>query len=80
MWDKLKDLINPKSDSTKGQLTKEDLIKLGRNSAIVGVVAGIVYFQTGLDKFDLGAFAAVAMWGIPMLIDFINKYRTDNTK
>lgn len=58
----------------------DDLIKVLKNAALVGVAAVLTYVGENLSKVDLGAFGVLLVPVVTVAIDSMIKWVRDNTK
>lgn len=61
-------------------LNKEDLLKVLKNAALVGVAAVLTYFGENLTKIDLGPIGVMLVPVVTVVIDSAIKWVRDNTK
>ena len=62
------------------KINKEDLIKVLKNSALVGSAAGIAYFSSNFTKIDMGLYGSLLVPIISTALDTVIKWLKDNTK
>lgn len=82
MFDKLKSMIGLGAKATGEPMTlnKTDLKKLITNSAVVAGLAVLGYLSGEFTPDKLGAGgAAVAIWVIHLVTDYLNKLKADNS-
>lgn len=62
------------------KLNMEDLKKLGKNAALVGVAASAAYASTNVTSLDMGAMTAFIVPVITLVLQAVLTWAKDNTK
>lgn len=66
--------------SEKFKLDTTDMKKLGKNTLLVAVAAGLAYLGQNLIHIDLGMTGAFVVPVISMVLDSVITWAKDNTK
>ena len=61
-------------------LNTDDIVKLAKNAALVGMAALLTYVGENLTKVDLGAAGVMLVPVVSVVIDSLVKWVKDNTK
>jgi hypothetical protein len=61
-------------------LNTNDLVKVAKNAALVGLAALLTYVGENLTKVDLGAAGVMLVPVVTVVIDSLVKWVRDNTK
>jgi hypothetical protein len=61
-------------------LNTDDIVKLAKNAALVGMAALLTYIGENLTKVDLGAAGIMLVPVVSVVIDSLVKWVRDNTK
>jgi len=61
-------------------LNTDDIVKLAKNAALVGMAALLTYVGENLTKVDLGAAGVMLVPVVSVVIDSLVKWVRDNTK
>ncbi len=65
--------------SAKFKINKDDLVKVLKNSALVGAAAGVTYLSANFTKIDMGLYGAMFVPIISTALDTVIKWLKDNT-
>lgn len=66
--------------SGKFKLNMDDLVKLGKNAALVGVAAGATYASANLTQVDLGSLGVFVVPVVTLFLQSLISWAKDNTK
>ncbi len=61
-------------------LNTDDIVKVAKNAALVGLAALLTYVGENLTKVDLGAAGVMLVPVVSVVIDSLVKWVRDNTK
>ena len=67
-----------KKISKRGELIKQDLLKVGKGALIAGAGAFAMYLLQGLTQIDYGDATPVIVALLSVVINFARKYFTEN--
>lgn len=68
------------STSPRGKLDLTDLKKLGRNTIIVAVGAGLAYLTSNIVNVNVGELTVFVVPVLSFLVDAVYRYHRDNLK